>query len=376
MYCYRFTLAFCLFIGIVPFTSFGQGNFVKDEAIVQFEEKISLTERGSKTIPKDSQRWNLLKDSFNLQRIESLSGSKRSNSRSKTSTSKSQLYLLKFQGPVDVKKHIKALKKTGFFVFAEPNYIGEGGGVSNICKKQPNDEFYKRQWEKKENSGNRSSITIEKGWGLTTGDSSVLVAILDSGIETDHPEFSGRLWRNNKELPNKVDSDNNGFVDDTAGWNFVKGNNDLKDHTGHGTHVSGIFAANGNNEIGYAGVDWNCHILPLKVLNKQNRGKVSWWIRGINYAIDQNVDAINMSLGSAKNSLGLKITLNKWAQQIVQVIGHRLFTDQVIREAITAIILIWSRPVIKFMDYRIPKTPIIQLYTVVLQWRLHWLQEQ
>jgi subtilisin family serine protease len=146
---------------------------------------------------------------------------------------------------------------------------------------------------------------MEKAWKIEQGDSSVVVAILDSGVKTDHLEFSGRIWKNYAEIPNNgVDDDNNGYIDDIQGWNFADGSNEVNDDSGHGTNIASIIGANGNNGIGFSGVDWNCKLMVLKVL-KNDVGYYSWWASSIYYAVDNGANVINMSLGGDVESQAL-----------------------------------------------------------------------
>jgi subtilisin family serine protease len=176
----------------------------------------------------------------------------------------------------------------------------------------PSDNQYYKQWAF-QNNGNipfaasktGADIEMEKAWKIEQGDSSVVVAILDSGVKTDHLEFSGRIWKNYAEIPNNgVDDDNNGYIDDIQGWNFADGSNEVNDDSGHGTNIASIIGANGNNGIGFSGVDWNCKLMVLKVL-KNDVGYYSWWASSIYYAVDNGANVINMSLGGDVESQAL-----------------------------------------------------------------------
>lgn len=153
-------------------------------------------------------------------------------------------------------------------LFAEPNYI-----VSAILI--PNDPLYEQQWGLPE-------VGAPAAWDITTGSTAVTVAVIDSGIDPGHPEFAGRLL---------------------AGYDFVRNTDSLTDPCGHGTHVTGIIAASGNNGIGIAGVDWQAKILPLRVLDDYCDGTVANIARALVYAVDHHgAQVINLSLGLASPS--------------------------------------------------------------------------
>ena len=170
----------------------------------------------------------------------------------------------------------------------------------------PNDPSYTEQW-------NLTLLNMPQAWGIERGKPQVTVAVVDSGIATQHPEFRSRLWENVSEIPgNGIDDDGNGYVDDKNGWDFsdaptllgggdwTEPDNAPEDETGHGTHVSGIIAAEVNNGIGIAGIARNCRLMPIRVSFKFGGGT---YIQNddaaaaIVYAADNGAQVINMSWG-------------------------------------------------------------------------------
>jgi subtilisin family serine protease len=160
----------------------------------------------------------------------------------------------------------------------------------------PDDEFFSLQW------GLRR-VDAARAWRYSTG-KDVLVAVLDTGIDYEHPDIRANIWRNPREVPGDgLDNDKNGYIDDVSGWDFAGSrlyrsppDNDVRDHHGHGTHVSGIIAARANNSIGIAGVAPHARILPVKVLDDRGYGSYMSLVRGIRYAADMGARVINMSL--------------------------------------------------------------------------------
>ena len=225
-------------------------------------------------------------------------------------------YLLQFNTDQEIDKLIAHYEQSGIFEYVEPDFVGHAASFMQLGF-QPNDPFYSRQWY----LGNDGSfdlaparegadINMELAWDVEQGDKNVIVAILDTGVKLDHTEFQGRIWVNKLEMPNGVDDDRNGFIDDGQGWNFVDDNNLLHDQSGHGTHVTGVLAASGNNGTGYAGVDWNCSLMICKVLDNDLSGFYSWWINAIYFAVDNGADVINMSLGGEAYSRSLEEAVN------------------------------------------------------------------
>lgn len=135
----------------------------------------------------------------------------------------------------------------------------------------PNDPRLQDQWY-------LDSVSAHSAWDVTRGSSDVVIAIIDTGIDMNHPEFAGRV---------------------VSPYDFYNGDNDPSDDNGHGTHVAGIAAATGNNGIGIAGIDWNAKIMPIKALGAKGTGDISVIMTAIMWAADEGADVINMSFGAS-----------------------------------------------------------------------------
>ena len=280
--------------------SFAQNN---NGLIVQFK----VNEK-----PKSSEVLKLQK--FNNPEIRSLNKSNKIKSIKLTGNKKKKdTYILALDSSKSVKELIEDYKKTGLFKYVEPNYVGSGHGFQNT----PNDTYFNRQWShyndgtfSASNATSDADIDTDLAWDITQGDPNLIVAILDSGAKLDHPEFSGRIWVNTNENEDGSDTDSNNFVDDINGWDFVNNDNDPTDDHGHGTNVGGIALASGNNNLGYAGVNWNSKIMICKILDDENSGYYSWWADAVYYAVDNGASVINMSVGGNGSSTLLEDAVN------------------------------------------------------------------
>lgn len=141
--------------------------------------------------------------------------------------------------------------------------------VNHIIKKRattPNDTNYDRQWQYFQS--NDKDIDADEAWDITTGGTTangheIVVAVIDDGIQFDHPDMKDNIWMNTQEIAgNNIDDDGNGYVDDVRGWNTATNNDNVGD-LGHGTPVSGIIGATGNNNTGVAGVNWNVKVMAI-----------------------------------------------------------------------------------------------------------------
>lgn len=148
-----------------------------------------------------------------------------------------------------------------------------------------------------------ADIDALEAWRVTTGSRSVVIAVIDSGVDMNHPDLAANIWRNPGEIPgNGVDDDGNGFVDDVNGWDFVSWDNTPQDGNGHGTHVAGTIGAVGNNGRGVVGVNWEVSILPLRFLDDSGSGSTSAAIAAINYATALRTAGVNIV--ASNNSWG------------------------------------------------------------------------
>lgn len=133
----------------------------------------------------------------------------------------------------------------------------------------------------------QTPINLFQAWDKQTDCSSIVVAIIDSGIDYAHPELQANLFTNTQELPNSAqDNDVNGYIGDYQGWNAITDNGDVLDLFGHGTHVAGIIGAIANNNEGVAGVCWTVKLLPVKFLNRFGDGSIANAVAAIHYVID------------------------------------------------------------------------------------------
>lgn len=157
----------------------------------------------------------------------------------------------------------------------------------------PNDPRYKKQKKVFE------SINAPEAWDITTGSRDIIVAVSDTGVGLKHKEIKDNIWVNINEIPNNnIDDDNNGYVDDVNGWNWVRNNNNPMDDQGHGSHVAGTIGAIGNNKVGIAGMNWKVSIMPLKFISKKGTGSTEGAIDSVLYATNNGAHIFNASWGS------------------------------------------------------------------------------
>lgn len=148
-----------------------------------------------------------------------------------------------------------------------------------------------------------------------------IIAILDTGVDIDHPDLKANIWTNTKESEGAedYDDDGNGFKDDLHGWDFVNQTGRIGDWNGHGTHCAGIAAAVGGNGIGIVGANPDALIMPVTVMQSDGTGDVATIIKGIDYAVANGADIISMSFGSYGESKAEEQALGRAYQKAILV---------------------------------------------------------
>jgi thermitase len=212
-------------------------------------------------------------------------------------------------------------------VYAEPNIqiklddpANTSAPTSNnnyrepIDNNLPNDPMFSEQWALNNTGQNggkeKAHVEALKAWLKTKGSDKVVVAVLDSGVDYTHQDLVSNIWFRPDNIPQYKD-DELGTFNDEHGFNATDNVSDPMDDNGHGTHCAGIIGAEGNNDEGIAGINWNVQIMPLKFLGKGGFGTTKDAIEAINYAIDRkqkgvNIRVISASWGSTQYSKALE----------------------------------------------------------------------
>ena len=238
---------FCFLVGIFMFLGMNklQGqSYVKGEIIVQLQDNFDI-----KTFEKESAASGL-----SLKMQNSLFPEK-------------NIYLYSF----DIQKYshekvLSQLKSIKSCLYAQNNHL-----LSN--RTIPNDTYFDNQWQYINNGNNggvvNADLDIELAWDISTGGVSALgdtivVCVIDDGIDIDHEDLVDNLWHNRKEIPNNnIDDDGNGYIDDIHGWNMIQNNSNIAGGS-HGTPVAAIIGGVGNNQKGISGVNWHIKLMIIK----------------------------------------------------------------------------------------------------------------
>jgi subtilisin family serine protease len=175
------------------------------------------------------------------------------------------------------------------------------------------------------------AIGAPQAWDVTTGTSSVLVAVLDTGIDVDHEDILANLWTNPGEVANNgIDDDRNGYIDDVHGWDFVDDDNDPSptvfsdddyEVATHGTLIAGEIGAVGNNGFGVTGLVWDVSLLPVRMLGEDGSGTGHDAATAIRYAVEQGAKVINLSFAGNETNPALQNAVRYAYEQDVVVVA-------------------------------------------------------
>jgi len=233
------------------------------------------------------------------------------NRKNKASTKKkiprNRLSVVELPGDLPVEEAVERYEDSPDIEYAEPDYkVRPAQSLAT-----PNDPQYSEIYglnNTGQNGGTADAdIDAPEAWGVTPGSADTVVAVIDTGIDTKHPDLKNNIWTNpgesgtdgsgNDKATNGVDDDANGYVDDVNGWDFFNDDNTVFDVAAddrHGTHIAGTIAAEGNNEIGVTGVNWQAKIMPLKFVGPEH-GTISGAIEALNYAVANGATISNNS---------------------------------------------------------------------------------
>ena len=209
---------------------------------------------------------------------------------------------------------IDKLKAQEEVEFAEPNYIVYTMALpydedipTADQQTYTSEPLYSQQW-------GLQAINLPALWNKPKKSTKrPVIAILDTGVDIEHPDLAANIWTNTAEAAGIAgqDDDANGFKDDIHGWDFINNHSVTNDFNGHGTHCAGIAAAVGNNGIGITGANPDALIMPVTVMQSNGTGDVAMIVKGIDYAAANGADVISMSIGGYGYSIAEEQALGR-----------------------------------------------------------------
>lgn len=232
------------------------------------------------------------------------------------------LAVLGFADSASAERALVGLRRDKSVAYAELDSVWHVEAVGP----QPNDERFREQWGLRNTGqpvnghpGGKAGVDIDAGgaWAHGLGNTDVVVAVIDSGIDLTHEDLAGNLWVNEAEAPgNGIDDDGNGVIDDVHGYDAIANSGNPADDLGHGTHVAGIIGAVGDNDRGITGVNWSTRIMALRFLGETGGGTTSDAIACIDYIMmmnerGANVRVVNCSWGSTEKSAALEEAIDR-----------------------------------------------------------------
>ena len=200
------------------------------------------------------------------------------------------IYYIDLNEGASLDSALTALQQYTNVEYAEPLY-----GVSPLAI--PNDPAA----QPGANQHYLEKIKAYDAWSINTGRPEILIASIDTGIDPNHEDLVDNIYTNTADPVNGIDDDGNGYIDDYQGWDMADNdNNPTADESSHGTKVAGIHSASGNNNVGMAGLCYDCQILPIKIFRSETGISFNSY-EAVIYAADMGVDVMNLSWGSTSN---------------------------------------------------------------------------
>lgn len=221
------------------------------------------------------------------------------------------LGVIKLPAGVNVADAINKLNATKGVIYAQPDY------VITLDSTIPSDANFSQQWSLHNTGQNGGTVGADinaiHAWDIATGSrNQIVVAVIDTGIDYTHPDLASNMWVNQAEKNGQpgVDDDNDGYIDDIYGYDFVNNKGDSKDDFFHGTHCAGIIGAVANNNTGVAGVCWDVKLMSLKFLDSSGSGYTSNAIKCIQYAVQKGANVLSNSWGGGSFDSALRDAIN------------------------------------------------------------------
>jgi serine protease len=200
-------------------------------------------------------------------------------------------YRVALNGVVSVPAAVEYFTGRRGVEFVQPDY-------KVTVARTPDDPSYTSEWGLNNSTTTTADIGAPEAWNTGTGTGQTIVAVIDSGIDYNHPDLKANMWVNTREVAgNGKDDDGNGYKDDVYGYDFVNRDANPMDDNGHGTHVAGTIGAVGNNGVGVAGVAWKTRMMALKFLDEDGTGYMSDAVKALNYAVANGAKIVNNSWG-------------------------------------------------------------------------------
>ena len=202
------------------------------------------------------------------------------------------LEVVKLSRGVTVEEAVQISRNNPDVLYAEPNYIVKTTAI-------PNDTRFGDMWALN-NTGQSggtpgADIDAASAWNLTTGSSNVIVAVIDSGVDYNHPDLAPNMFRNTADCNNNgIDDDGNGYIDDCYGIDTANNDSNPMDDNNHGTHVAGTIGAAGNNGLGVVGINWNVKIMACKFVKANGSGTTEMAIDCLEYVRTMKDRGVNI----------------------------------------------------------------------------------